>query len=76
MAEKVSLYLTNDAMTGLDNVIKLVKELHGIDLTRSSAASILLARYSDNYIRELRLVKQLIEKYAVEKSVPGEVGNE
>ena len=76
MAKKVSLYLTDDAMTGLDNVIKQFKVLHGFDLTRSSAASILLARYADEYIRETRAVKQLIEKYAVEKSVPGEVGNE
>ena len=76
MAKKVSLYLTDEAVAGLDNVIGLVKVLHGIDLTRSSAASILLARYSDNYTRELRLVKQLVEKYAAEKVVPEEVADE
>ena len=76
MAKKVSLYLTDDAMTGLDNVIKQFKVLHGFELNRSSAASILLARYADEYIRETSVVKRLIEKYATEQSAPKRVGDE
>lgn len=72
MAQKLSFYLTDEAVRELDRLTSLLTEVCGISMSRSAAVGVLLRTQVDNYLETRLNFPPAAEKSAAVQIVPVE----
>ena len=63
MSQRVSLYLSDEAVENLTGIQKYLEELTGVKASRSSAVNSLLTRGAGLFIDDMNEVRQTVAKY-------------
>lgn len=76
MGHKITIYLNDNALKILDNLVQEIPKTLGFSANRSSAVADLLRQQGDAYLAQLQAVKEAISRNLNPVDLGGRLGDE